>query len=215
MDPRQKEGSASHLQMAEEEESRKNENTNLNSSKRPHFISDAWTGAQCFRNFQSLSFFLTIPLRDLQKNQSCSVHNHAVTKSWSHALNRPLQLSPGHPLTASEDLCYCATLPVVFLSLLFGFPALSFSSLSLSVSLSLSRKWRTQAPPYGYDHPLSLRLLFCPPSPPPALLFFSLSVSSSLTNNISHYSAKIVCKPHHQTQIKHSTPKSLSVVSGL
>ncbi len=175
MDPWKMEGSASQLQMAEEEESRKNKNTNLNSSKWPHVISDAWTGAQHFRNFQSLSFFLSIPPRDLQKNPSCPIHNHAVTKSWSHALNRSLQLSPGHPLTASEDLGYCAMLPVVFLSLLFGFSALSLPLASLSVSLSLSRKWRTQAPPYGYDHPpfsASLVLSSFSSSCPPFLLSF-------------------------------------------
>ncbi len=169
MNPRKKEGSASHLQMAEEEESRKNENTNLNSSKRPHVISDAWTGAQSFRNFQSLSFFLTIPLRDLQKNPSCSIHNHAVTKSWSHALNRSLQLSPGHPLTASEDLCYCVMLPVVFLSLLFGFPALSFSSLSLCLPLSVQEVKNTSSTIWIRSSPFSASLVLssfsssCPP----------------------------------------------------
>lgn len=145
MDPWKMEGSASQLQMAEEEESRKNKNTNLNSSKWPHVISDAWTGAQHFRNFQSLSFFLSVPPRDLQKNPSCPIHNHAVTKSWSHALNRSLQLSPGHPLTASEDLGYCATLPVVFLSLLFGFSALSSSSLSLRLPLSVQEVKNTSS----------------------------------------------------------------------
>lgn len=167
----------------------KNENTNLNSSKWPHVISGAWTWTQRFRNFQSHSFCLSIPPSDLQKKPSRPIHNHNVTKSRSHALNRSLQFSLGHMLTAWDDLGYCAMLPVVFLSLLVGFPALSLPLASLFVSLSLSRKWRTQAPPYGYDHPpfsASLVLFFFSSCP----LFSALSVSSCLTNTIPHYSAK-------------------------
>lgn len=159
------EGSASQLQMAgEEERAEKNENTNLNSSKWPHVIGGAWTWTQRFRNFQCLSFWLSIPPSDLKKN----ILSHSQSKSRSHALNLSLQFSPGHMLTASDDLGYCATFPVVFLSLLVGFPALFLYSSSLSLRLPLCRKWRTQAPPYGYDHPpfsASLVLFFsssCP-----------------------------------------------------
>lgn len=71
-----------------------------------------------------------IPPGDLQKTHAIPLTS--VTKSQSHAMNRSLQFSPGHMLSQLQQyLGYCVTFPVVFLSLLVGFPVLS---------LSLSRK---------------------------------------------------------------------------
>lgn len=83
----------------------------------------------------SRSVFLSFPVNFRKRHP---IPFTIVTKSWSHALNRPLQFSPGHMLTASDHLGYCAILPVVFLSFLVGFPALSLSSSSLSLRLPLS-----------------------------------------------------------------------------